>query len=60
MRKMTIDLQEIYHALLDRTCTINQSNPFWIGDELLYQFEIIEDSGVSYKVTLSSNHEMED
>lgn len=61
MRKMTIDLQELYLAILDRKCDILQCGPIWIGDELIYQFEITEDNGISYIVILSSEyHRMKD
>lgn len=55
-RGIMMDIQELYCAALKRKCILKQcSKPFYINNETVYQITIIENNGISYRITLSSN-----
>jgi len=53
---MTIDLQELYHAVLERNCKLKLVAVREVMGAMMYYIDIIEDNSVTYTVALCSDH----
>jgi len=56
MSEMTIDIEEIYFAVLKRNCKIEIIDSDSKNNVDTYHVKITEDNNVEYVVVLSSNH----